>query len=154
MGTRDLVGGGEGVRHEDAKGRGAIEKHVVERLVGHERGKGAAELEHVFVHARHLHLGTGEVEVRGNGGKIFQAGGGDELLDGALADEGAVEAGVSGLADAEGAAGVSLGVEIGQGARERRARPGRRRGLRRWWFYPPRLLVGDGDSDLHRGRLE
>ena len=112
MRDEQLVGGGEGIGHEDAEGGGAIEEHPVEGLILAERIEGGAEPGEVVVEAGDFDFGAGEVEIGRDHEEVLVAGGDDAIEDVALADERAVDGVASMQSSAEGARGVGLGVEV------------------------------------------
>jgi hypothetical protein len=91
--------------------------------------------------------------VGGDDGEIRDAGGGDEFGGGTFADHGLVKRLPLEVAKAEGAGGVSLGVDVGE--KDAGAAFGQCGGEidGGGGFTHSALLVGDGD-DFHRGRLE
>ncbi len=111
-GDKELVGGGEGVGHEDAEGGRAIEDGEVEGVFVAQGLQGAAELLEVVVHAGHFDFEAGEIDVRGDEGEVFDARGGDGGANVIRAGERAVEGGRVFDFGGHGAGGVALRVEV------------------------------------------
>lgn len=110
----NLISSREGVRHENAERGGAIEEDVVEEALFAEALEASAQAHHVVVHACDFDFGSGEVEVRRDEGKIFDAGGNDEFGSGFLADERGVDAGIFVFLAIENACGTALGIDINE----------------------------------------
>ena len=111
-GDENLIRRSEGVRHEDAERGRAIHEDVVEETLFAEALEASAQAHHMVVHARDFDFGPGEVEVRGDEGKVFDAGGNDEFGGGFLTDESRVDARIFVFLAVENACGAALGVDI------------------------------------------
>ncbi len=111
-GNEEFVGSGERVGHEDAEGRGAIEKHVVEGGGFSQGFEGDAESGEMFAFARNFDFCSGEVDVAGDEPEVFSAGGDDAVLEVSVSEEGFVDAEAFDGVVAEGAGRVCLRVEV------------------------------------------
>ncbi len=111
-GDKKFVGCGERVCHQDAEGRGAIEKDVVEGGGFSQGVEGGAESGEVFAFAGDFDFGAGEIDIAWNQPEIFSAGRDDAVLEVSVTEEGFIDTEAFDGVVAEGAGGVGLRVEV------------------------------------------
>lgn len=110
--NEEFVGGSERIGHENAKGGGAIEKHVVEGGRLSQGFEGDTESGEVFAFAGYFDFCAGEVDIAGDEPEVFSAGGDDAVLEVSVSEEGFVDAEAFDGVVAERAGCVCLRVEV------------------------------------------
>ena len=130
--NEEFVGGGEGVRHQDAERGRAIEEDEIERGVVAERLERGAEPGEVILGAGDFDFRPGEFEIAGNEPEVRPAGGDDFFRDRALANEGSVNGLALERRKAEAAGGIGLGIEVDE--------------------QDARAAVGEAGGEIDRGR--
>ena len=144
----NLIRRRKGVRHKDAERGGAIQEDVVEEALFAETLEASAQAHHMVVHACDFDFGPGQVEVGGDEGKVFEAGGNNEFGSGFLADERGVDAGIFVFPAVENACGAALGVDINEQDAGFFLREGGGQIDAGGGLSDPSFLVRDGD-DFH-----
>jgi hypothetical protein len=150
----DLVGGAQGIGHQDAERWGTIQNDELEAARVAHWFQHTAELTQVSLHPCHLDLCAGKVEVGRNAGQIRKTRLLDEILHRGLADHCGIKATPLTCLEAQGAGGIPLGIQIEQEDGMARLRDGRGEVDRGCRFSDATLLVRDGDDfGLHRDQF-
>ncbi len=144
----EFIGGGKGVGHENAEGRGAIHDREIPWGINRKIVQNGAQTGEMIFEAGNFDLGPGQIHVGMNEKHVFEAGMPDGIGNGRLADESVIEAFIVILGEADRSGGVALGIEIheehatalaGEAGCEVDGGGG---------FTHTTFLIGDGD-DLH-----